>query len=96
MIAQRLFPIALLSASMACAAKALEALAAPTSVPWVEQTQQAAADYLENLVAPAVAPLDMAVVIIDNLKIDDPVGAIAVHGINGFFGTIAVGLFSII
>ena len=38
--------------------------------------------------------VDMAVVIIDNLKIDDPVGAIAVHGINGFFGTIAVGLFS--
>ena len=37
--------------------------------------------------------VDMAVVIIDNLKIDDPVGAIAVHGINGFFGTIAVGLF---
>jgi acetolactate synthase-1/2/3 large subunit len=53
----------MLQASMACAAKALEALAAPTSVPWVEQTQQAAADYLENLVAPAVAPLDMAVVI---------------------------------
>jgi Amt family ammonium transporter len=38
--------------------------------------------------------VDMAVVIIDNFKIDDPVGAIAVHGINGFFGTIAVGLFS--
>jgi Amt family ammonium transporter len=38
--------------------------------------------------------VDMAVVIVDNLKIDDPVGAIAVHGINGFFGTIAVGLFS--
>ena len=35
--------------------------------------------------------VDMAVVIIDNFKIDDPVGAIAVHGINGFFGTIAVG-----
>ena len=38
--------------------------------------------------------VDMAVVIVDNFKIDDPVGAIAVHGINGFFGTIAVGLFS--
>jgi len=38
--------------------------------------------------------VDMAVVIVDNMKIDDPVGAIAVHGINGFFGTIAVGLFS--
>lgn len=38
--------------------------------------------------------VDMAVVIVDNMKIDDPVGAIAVHGINGFFGTLAVGLFS--
>lgn len=38
--------------------------------------------------------VDVAVVVIDNLKIDDPVGAIAVHGINGLFGTIAVGLFA--
>jgi len=38
--------------------------------------------------------VDIAVVIVDNMKIDDPVGAIAVHGVNGFFGTIAVGLFS--
>ena len=31
---------------------------------------------------------------IDNvLKIDDPVGAVAVHGINGLFGSICVGLF---
>ena len=36
----------------------------------------------------------MAVVLVDRMKIDDPVGAIAVHGVNGFFGTIAVGLFS--
>jgi Amt family ammonium transporter len=28
------------------------------------------------------------------LKIDDPVGAISVHGISGAFGTLAVGLFS--
>lgn len=28
------------------------------------------------------------------LKIDDPVGAVGVHGLNGAFGTIAVGLFS--
>lgn len=34
-----------------------------------------------------------ATVFIDNLKIDDPVGAVAVHGCNGVFGTIAVGLF---
>jgi Amt family ammonium transporter len=28
------------------------------------------------------------------MKIDDPVGAIAVHGVNGLFGAIAVGLFA--
>ncbi len=38
--------------------------------------------------------VDVAVVFIDKLKIDDPVGAIAVHGVNGFFGTVAVGLFA--
>ncbi|HVI20964.1 MAG TPA: ammonium transporter [Bacillus sp. (in: firmicutes)] len=34
-----------------------------------------------------------ATLLIDHLKIDDPVGAVAVHGFNGVFGTIAVGLF---
>jgi ammonium transporter, Amt family len=38
--------------------------------------------------------VDIAVITIDRMKIDDPVGAIAVHGVNGTFGTIAVGLFS--
>jgi Amt family ammonium transporter len=38
--------------------------------------------------------VDIAVVFIDKIKIDDPVGAIAVHGVNGFFGTVAVGLFA--
>jgi ammonium transporter, Amt family len=38
--------------------------------------------------------VDVAVITIDRMKIDDPVGAIAVHGVNGFFGTVAVGLFS--
>jgi Amt family ammonium transporter len=28
------------------------------------------------------------------LKIDDPVGAISVHGVNGLFGVLAVGIFS--
>jgi len=30
---------------------------------------------------------------LDLLKVDDPVGAIAVHGLNGIWGTLAVGLF---
>ena len=38
--------------------------------------------------------VDVAVLFFDKMKIDDPVGAIAVHGINGLFGTIAVGLFA--
>ncbi len=38
--------------------------------------------------------VDVAVVFIDKMKVDDPVGAIAVHGVNGFFGTVAVGLFA--
>ena len=29
------------------------------------------------------------------LKVDDPVGAVGVHGLNGAFGTLAVGLFSV-
>jgi Amt family ammonium transporter len=35
-----------------------------------------------------------AVLAFDKLKIDDPVGALAVHLVNGIFGTIAVGLFA--
>lgn len=38
--------------------------------------------------------VDIAVVTIDKWHIDDPVGAIAVHGVNGLFGTLAVGLFA--
>lgn len=34
-----------------------------------------------------------AILFIDKLKIDDPVGAVAVHGFNGAFGAIALGLF---
>lgn len=36
----------------------------------------------------------LAVIGFDRLKIDDPVGALSVHLVNGVFGTIAVGLFA--
>jgi acetolactate synthase I/II/III large subunit len=53
----------LLQASMAVAAKALEALTAPINLTWLEHTQAAGAEYTANLVAPPVQPMDMAVVI---------------------------------
>jgi Amt family ammonium transporter len=33
------------------------------------------------------------VILLDKLQIDDPVGAVPVHGMNGLWGTIAIGLF---
>jgi acetolactate synthase-1/2/3 large subunit len=53
----------LLQASMPAAARALEALTAPTTLPWAGQADAAHADYQANLVAPAVSPLDLAEVV---------------------------------
>jgi Amt family ammonium transporter len=36
----------------------------------------------------------LAVMMFDKLRIDDPVGALSVHLVNGVFGTLAVGLFA--
>ncbi len=38
--------------------------------------------------------VDVAVACIDKMRIDDPVGAVAVHGFNGVWGTLAVGIFA--
>ena len=35
----------------------------------------------------------LGVVLLDHLKIDDPVGAFPVHGMNGIWGTLSIGLF---
>jgi Amt family ammonium transporter len=35
-----------------------------------------------------------AVIMFDKLKIDDPVGALSVHLVNGIWGTLAIGLFA--
>ena len=52
----------MLQASLACAGKALETLAAPPTVPSAAWARAAHDDYLANLRAPAVEPMDMAVV----------------------------------
>jgi acetolactate synthase-1/2/3 large subunit len=53
----------LVQASMACAAPALDTLAAPAACAWSEWTALAHADYEANLVATPVAPLDLAEVV---------------------------------
>jgi len=65
----------LLQSSMACAAKALDALAAPVDLRWRAWTAAAHADYEANHVAPDVAPLDMAQVMkaVQRLAPDDTV-----------------------
>ena len=35
----------------------------------------------------------LGVVLLDKLRIDDPVGAVPVHGLNGIWGTLSIGLF---
>ncbi|MBU1998139.1 MAG: ammonium transporter [Candidatus Omnitrophica bacterium] len=37
----------------------------------------------------------LSVIFFDKFKIDDPVGALSVHLVNGIFGTLAVGLFAV-
>jgi len=51
---------------------------------------------ISSLIIGAIAGIliVIAVPIFDMLKADDPVGAIAVHGVCGTFGTIAVGIFA--
>lgn len=49
-----------------------------------------------SIIIGAIAGLLVVVAILafDNIKIDDPVGAISVHGVCGIWGTVAVGIFS--
>ncbi len=74
-----------LQASMACAAKALESLAAPANVPRREATAQAHADYEANHVADPVEPLDMAVVV-KTITERVPADTIYTNGAGNFTG----------
>jgi Amt family ammonium transporter len=37
----------------------------------------------------------VSVLFFDRIKVDDPVGAVSVHGVNGAWGTLAAGIFNI-
>ena len=74
-----------MQASMACAAKALETLAPPPTLPWSAWTAQARADYEANHVAQAVEPLDMAV-IVKTITSLAPADTIYTNGAGNFSG----------
>ncbi len=83
----------MLQSSMACAAKALEALAAPPALPWAEHTAAAHADYEANLLPspldPAVSPLDMALVVQTLQRVlneSGPENAVFTNGAGNFSG----------
>ena len=75
----------MLQSSMAVAAKALESLTAPISLPWQAQALAAGAEYEANLVAPAVQPMDMAVAI-KTLQLLLPESTVYTNGAGNFAG----------
>ena len=75
----------MLQSSMGCAAKALESLAAPAEVAWAAHSEAAQADYQANLQAPAVAPLDLAVVMKTVQRLAGP-AAIYTNGAGNYSG----------
>jgi len=83
----------LLQSSMACAAKALEALAAPPTLAWAERTAQAHADYEANLLPSpldaTVSPLDMALVVQTMQRVlneSGPENAVFTNGAGNYSG----------
>ena len=75
----------LINASMACAAPALAALEAPSSLPWSAATEAAHADYESNRVPSPVSPLDMAEVIV-TLDRHVPADTVFTNGAGNFSG----------
>ena len=75
----------LLQAPMACAASALGTLAPPAAPRWAAWTRDAHADYEANLVAPAVAPLDLAEVVKAVQRLA-PADTIVANGAGNFSG----------
>ena len=75
----------MINASMACAAPALAAMAAPSDVKWTAWTEQAHADYEANLVQKPVSPLDMTDVV-KTLTTLMPEGTIFTNGAGNYSG----------
>jgi len=75
----------MINASMACAAPALAAMAAPDQVKWAAWTEQAHADYEANLVQKPVSPLDMTDVV-KTLSTLMPEGTIFTNGAGNYSG----------
>jgi acetolactate synthase I/II/III large subunit len=75
----------MLQSAMACAAKALETLAAPPYLPWSAWTAQAHVDYEENQEAVAVEPMDMAQ-LIKTIQRLAPADSVLTNGAGNFSG----------
>jgi acetolactate synthase-1/2/3 large subunit len=75
----------MLQASMACAGKALETLSAPAELPWRAWAEAAHADYEANHQAPAVEPLDLAVVVKTMQRLAPP-DAVFTNGAGNYSG----------
>ena len=75
----------LLQASMSCAAKGLESLAAPNDVPWGEWAAGANLDYQANLVPTPVSPLDLGLVM-KTVQALAPADTVYTNGAGNFAG----------
>jgi acetolactate synthase-1/2/3 large subunit len=75
----------LMQASMSCAAKALETLAAPNDVPWGEWAARANLDYQANLAPTPTSPLDLAQVM-KTVQAMAPADTVYTNGAGNFAG----------
>ena len=75
----------MLQSAMACAAKALETLAPPPTVPWNEWTSAANADYEANHVAQNVEPMDMAL-LVKTIQRLAPADSVLTNGAGNYSG----------
>jgi acetolactate synthase I/II/III large subunit len=75
----------MLQASMSCAAKALETLAAPNAMPWGEWAASAHLDYQASLVPTPVSPLDLAQVM-KTVQALAPADTVYTNGAGNFAG----------